>query len=160
LVLGGTIASACGVSLSVWLYRRLQRHLHPIVAVQRNLCAYASGLENQLAALGLSDTLGQVGRAWNQLIARGAELQLPWERTSSTDRGNVLQRFESRSLRQVLDRLPLGVIRYAAGETISYANAAAVRLLGRRDAGLVGAALSDAIGDESTLKQIRSIVES
>jgi two-component system phosphate regulon sensor histidine kinase PhoR len=156
LLAGGCVIVIVGAGLISWTYRRLRRHVRPIAAIQQNLFAYASGIETQLTALTLSDSLGQVGQAWNQLIGQLVEHATRAQQSPSGDRGaTALQRFESRSLRQILERLPLGVLRCAAAESISYANPAASRLLDRSGQGLTGVSLEAAIGDETTLKQLR-----
>lgn len=160
LYMGGVVIALVGVAVIAAVCLALRRHMRPLVAVQQNLTAYASGLETQLAALSLSDTLGQVGSAWNQLLTKFIELQEQSQRAPAADRGQAMQRFESRALRQILDRLPLGVLRLSAAEVVLYANPASGRLLNKAPAELIGASFADAIDDDATTRLIRHIASS
>lgn len=144
-------AAAIAVTLLVYvgLYRQLRRHLRPVDAIQRNLRSYATGLERDLAALSLSDSLGQVAQGWNQLIEQVSELRGRDARAGSTElAGDLLRRFESRTLRSTLDRLPIGLLRFGAEQQVTYANVAAARLLGHSLETLVGTPLTDVVDEE------------
>jgi signal transduction histidine kinase len=144
-------AAAIAVTLLVYfaLYRRLRRHLRPLDAIQRNLHSYASGLEKEIVALSLSDSLGQVARAWNHLIERLAALRDQTPDASGMElAGDALRRFESRTLRSTLDRLPIGLLRFGQDQRVTYANVAAARLLGHPLETLVGMSLAEALEEE------------
>lgn len=153
--LGYWLLSACAAVsaaalLAYWvIYRRIRRHLRPVDAIQRNLCSYAAGLERDLAALSLSDSLGQVAQAWNRLIEQVCALPETQAETGQPDpAGDALRRFESRTLRATLDRLPIGLLRFGADQRVTYANAAAARLLDRPVEALVGMPLGEALEEE------------
>jgi signal transduction histidine kinase len=131
----------------------LNRRLRPLRAVQENLTNYGAGVEQQLSALGLSDSLGQLASAWNQLIGRIAELEKAAQPATSGNAAAPLQRIEARALRQVLDRLPMGVVRFSKDETMTYINPAAQRLLGAPTAA-AGAPLSHAVPDMLLCREI------
>jgi len=131
------------------LYRRLRRHLRPMDAIQRNLQSYAEGLEKELVALSLSDSLGQVAQAWNQLIEKLGALREHGNEAAEGDlASDALRRFESRTLRSMLDRLPIGVLRFGQDQRVSYSNMAASRLLGHAPDKLVDMPLVEAVGEE------------
>lgn len=144
-------ALAATVTLLVYfaLYRRLRRHLRPMDAIQQNLQSYAEGLEKEFVALSLSDSLGQVATAWNQLITQLGILREQGSAASGGDlASDALRRFESRTLRSMLDRLPIGVLRFGEDHRVTYANLAASRLLEQPPEALLGLPLVDAIGEE------------
>ncbi len=138
-----------GVAMLSFLgfYRMLRRRLAALVAIQRNLRDYASGVETDLAGLGLSDALGQTARAWNQLIELVKQAQGQPQRTAADGaESRALQKLEARSLRMSLDRLPIGVLRVSPDGVIRYANATAGHLLGDSAARLVTQPLVTAVG--------------
>lgn len=151
LWLGAAAVMALATLAYLVVYWRLRRALRPISAIQANLRAYASGLEQELAALQLSDSFGLLGRAWNQLLSETCALRRQTERRGKSGASNdVLNRFESRTLLRLLDRLPFGVLRVDAARKVAYANAAAAQLLGRAGQDLVGGSLDELLGDSRT----------
>lgn len=154
-VLLGWAGAVAAVALAahVVLYRRIRRQTFPLTAIQQNIESYASGVEKQFAALALSDTLGQVARGWNVLIAEMAQLQAALPRGGQVSGSAALQRFETRSLRHILDRLPVGILRVAANRTVGYANPAARRML-QIDAASAGQALAEVLGDAETTEML------
>ncbi len=129
------------------LCRHLRAHVRPIEAVKDNLHRYALGIERELLALGLSDSMGETAHGWNQLIQQAARLEQQVSPGASPE--DALSRFESRSLRRLLDRLPVGVVRVNNDRQVKYANACATQLLGGGADGIVGRPLEDVIGAES-----------
>lgn len=57
------------------VYRLTQRRLRPTLAVGQNLLDYRAGIESQLTALQLADSLGSVAQAWNHMLGVVEELQ-------------------------------------------------------------------------------------
>ena len=157
--LGIGIGLSAGAALlgMVILYVGLRRHLKPAAAIQRNLQSYADGIETQLLALTLSDSLGHVAQAWNALVRELAGLQ--GRRGASAEDGavdDVLQRFETRRLREILDRLPLGVMQIGQDNHVRYANGSARALLGHTADDLVGVSLADAVEEEAVAQALAS----
>lgn len=145
---GGVVAMGFATLGYLVIYWRLRRALRPLSAIQSNLRAYASGVEQELAALQLSDAFGMLGRAWNQLLGETSALKRQMERSGKGGASNdVLSRFEGRTLRRLLDRLPFGVLRVDAARNVAYANAAAAQLLGRAGQDLSGRALEELLAD-------------
>ena len=145
--------AAASLLVFLLIYYRLLRHVRPIQAVQRSLLDYAAGIEHELRALALSDSLGEVARGWNRLIQQLVELRRAADESRSGDSaGGALQRFESRTLRRTLDRLQLGVLRFGLDQRISYANAAVARLLSRTEDSIVGRLVSDVLEAESAAR--------
>jgi signal transduction histidine kinase len=143
------VAAGAVVLAYLALYRRARRQLRPLAAIRRSLCDYGAGVEQDLRALAMSASLGQVAECWNRLIEQVANVKRlaegdPSGRTADT----AVHRFESRTQRRLLNALPLGVLRVQGGEKIVYANAAADRLLGYGPDGLTGKAITEAIGEQ------------
>ncbi len=137
-----------GASLAgmYWVYRRLRRRLRPMDAVRRNLLSYASGLEQELLSLTLSDSFGRTAQAWNRLVAELTALRREFPQTCGQEAArDVLSKFETRTLRQVLDRLPFGVLRVSRDRTIRFANASAAEMLDRPLDGLIGRPFSEVV---------------
>ncbi|MGD8453702.1 MAG: ATP-binding protein [Phycisphaerae bacterium] len=149
---------AAGVTLLVFVavYDRLRRHLRPVAAIERNLHSYAAGIEQELTALTLSDSLGNVARGWNQLIAQLSDLQRQQQLAAAGPgrQEEVLSRFESAAFRKVVDRLPFGVLCVAADQTVGYANESAAGLLARKTEELVGKTLAEVIEDPAVCQAV------
>jgi len=142
------VGGALVVSLGVYwyLYRRLLTHTLPFAALERSLRHHAQGIEGDLRALQLSDSLGTVAQAWNGLVLRIAQLER--QGGAPAEQSDALRRFEAVSLRTALDRLPVGVLRVSPDERITYANAAVARLLGRAAEELTDQVISDVLDAE------------
>jgi signal transduction histidine kinase len=142
------IAAAVTLLVFTVVYHRLRRHLRPMAAIERNLQSYAGGIEKELTALTLSDSLGSVARSWNLLLEHLGELQRQQHAAAQTGPArDVLARFESTVFRRLVDRLPFGVLCVRGDHHISYANASAAALLRRPPEQLVGVSVNDAVGD-------------
>jgi two-component system phosphate regulon sensor histidine kinase PhoR len=149
LLRGCAAAAAVMLLAYLLLYRRLRRHLRPMDAIQRNLESYAAGVEKEFVALSLSDSLGHIAQSWNHLIEQLAEMRDQDSETAASDlAGDALRRFESRTLRSTLDRLPIGLLRFGQDQIVTYANLAASRLLGHPTETLVGKLLVDVLEEE------------
>jgi len=151
---------ASGVTLLVFtvVYRRLRRHLRPVAAIERSLHSYASGLERELLALRLSDSLGSMAQGWNRLLSELADMQ---QRLQSAQNGgatsSVLERFESTLFRRIVDRLPWGVLCLGENQRVGYANATAAALLGRNAEELGGQPLEQVLADEHVLRAVTQV---
>lgn len=142
----GAASVAIGLCLYAVLDRVRRRAIRPIEAVERNLSAYAQGLEKELLALSLSDSLGQTASTWNQFIKQMSELQA---RTQDKPSGeSALAKFEVRTIKKTMERVPFGVLRFGNDERVRSANAAAARLLAVDSNGLSGQSLADLIGED------------
>ena len=145
-------AAAAGVlTLLVFfaLYRRLRRHLRPMEAIKRNLDSFAAGTEKEFTALSLSDSLGQIAGSWNHLIDQLATLRDQEADSGAADlAGDAMRRFESRTLRSTLDRMPVGLLRFGPDQVVSYTNVAAGRLLGLAKEDLLDKQLADVLEEE------------
>lgn len=139
------VTIAVSIAAGLVLYLRVRRDLRPLEAIQRNVESFAAGVERQFTALSLSDTLGQVARAWNYVVEHVAQMQAQIPQAEGEGlANNAKQRYESRSLRRLLDRIPLGVVRHDANHLVDYCNAAARRIL-RVDADVLGRPLDQAL---------------
>lgn len=134
-----------------YVYRRLRRRLRPMDALRRNLLSYASGLERELLSLTLSDSFGQTAQAWNHLVAELAALKRQFPQPCGQEAArDVLPKFESRTLRQILDRVPFGVLRVGKDRMIRFANASAAEMLDRPLDDMIDQPLSQVV-DEGEL---------
>jgi PAS domain S-box-containing protein len=158
LLAGWGIAGALTLLVFAIFYHRLRRHLRPLAAIERNLQTYAEGVEKELLTLALSDTLGPAACGWNRLVTQLAELQRQGAGAAGA-RGapEVLARFENALFRRVVDRLPGGVLCVGKERTITYANASAAALLGRRPEELIGRAVSEAIENQAVAQAVVAV---
>ncbi len=141
------IATCATLIVFALVYRRLRRHLRPLAAVQRNLQNFAAGVEKDLLALTLSDSLGSVAQAWNQLLSQLGEAQRHVRATGGAERAQeVLTRFEGAVFRRLVERLPFGVLSLNSERKVQYANPIAGTLLGHPD-GLVGRPFGEVVPD-------------
>lgn len=109
----------------------VQRKLRPARAIERNLRVYSGGIEKQLLALTLSDSLGETATAWNRIIAETVSLRQELELRNEVEKsGAILSRFSSGVFRRMLDRMPMGVIRVTRDLRVAYCNAISRTLLG------------------------------
>ncbi len=147
------LAAGATLVLFVFLYRQLGHRLRPMAAIQSSLSSYAGGIEKELVTLTLSDSLGEVARTWNHLIGETAE----WQRqarsgeTANLDK-QMVQRFETRTLRHILDQLPFGVLAVGHDQRVTYANASGAELLGRSLESLVGAPLAEVVEEDVVVR--------
>lgn len=144
VAIGALTLGACALA-----YACVRGRLRPAAAVERGLEAYAAGIEQNLSALALSDGLGQSAAAWNKLLHELSQLRAQGPRRAAGDVGEAaMQKLENRTLRSVLDRLPIGVLQYGPDGAVHYANGAAARLLDKLPESLRGVRLADATGAE------------
>lgn len=135
-----------GVVLLVFAtyYGLERRRLRPITAIDRMLRQHLQSPDLSPASFILSESLGDTARAWNRLIGELADARKGKSGRSDTSAAHsALQRFESARYRQLIDRLPFGVI-LIDEQKIAYANGAAATLL-RASSALDGAAFDEAI---------------
>ncbi len=147
LTIAGTLVASGTVLAFLLVYWRMRRRLRAVGAVESALKGYGAGVERELLTLRLSDTFGQLAASWNRLIADVSELKShAGGAAPASDAAALVERFESATLRRVLDRLPVGVVRVDRERTVRYVNSAAAALLGRNAPDLVGRAAGDALG--------------
>jgi len=161
LLCGSGAVSIAGLLAYFVVYRRLRRHMRPMEAIQRNLTDYADGVEKEFVALSLSDSLGHIAQSWNHLIDQLATLRDQETETTGADfTGDALRRFESRTLRSTLDRLPIGLLRFGPELSASYVNIAAARLLGRSREDITNVPLSEFLDEEVSTPLIGAYMRS
>lgn len=150
LIWAGAGIALLSLASFLLFFRRLTNGLRPYFAIQRNLDALANGIEKNLAALSLSDSLGHVANSWNQLIDLIADSPSAASGRKRDDPTvTALDRLELRKLRDSMEALPLGVLRVNAEGLVRYANAAVAQLLGRRADSLSDTRIVDALPQES-----------
>lgn len=134
------------------LYRFVRRQTRPMNAIQSGLESYAAGIEKELQTLHLSAAFGEMAQGWNQLIEETVDLRRQLSQASqagAANSGDALSRFENRTLRDMLERLPVGVIRFGAEEQIHYINSSAARYLGKPMDALAGQDVRGVLGSDS-----------
>ena len=142
------LTAAVTLLVVILLYRGLRLHLRPVAAIDRNLQNYAAGIEQELTALRLSDTLGGAAQGWNLLIEELSGLKQQADHAHEDKHvEDALARFEEVIFRQVVERLPFGVLCVGEDRCVSYANPAATSLLARRADEVVGHAVGTAVDD-------------
>lgn len=146
---GALSITAAMLIIYLILAQRLRAHARPYTAIEQSIHTYTAGLERQFAALTLSDTLGQMAVAWNAMVEDVTKLQSQISTAAQPGTAAALQRLEARTLRHILDRLPIGVLRVAADQSINYANNAARRLL-RVEGEAAGQSIGEVLGDRET----------
>ncbi|MDX2197672.1 MAG: ATP-binding protein [Phycisphaerae bacterium] len=122
------IVLAAGVALFIF-DRRAQRALRPLEQVQQNLLAYHDGVEPALDLLAVQGGAGVIADAWNTFIQGVSELRREVERFRCRDAIQSAHSGGARVSGQVLDRLPVGVVRLDERDVIVHANRAACTLL-------------------------------
>ena len=139
------VAAAGGVGL-----RLLARRARGISAIQRNVAAYASGLERELGALSLSDSLGQLAQTWNAFIAEVARHHQSAGGSGGvgSTQASALTRFEARTLRGILDAVPVGVLRFDSAGEIKFANVTAAQLFGKSVDAVLGQPVNTLLDDQ------------
>lgn len=148
-----------GAGVSV-IYFLIYRKMGPARAIDRNLRDYARGIEDQLLALTLSDSLGESAVAWNRIIAETVSLRQELELRREVEKsGAILSRFNSSVFRRMLDRLPMGVIRVTRDLRVTFSNAIAGSLLNLADEVDEQSTLSDLIPDEAARTTLQEALE-
>lgn len=138
------------------IYRRLRRHVGPASAIEQNLRSIAAGLEQELSALTLSESLGPSAGAWNQLIEQLTQLKDEAARSSGPAGDVAVMRLESRTLRGILNRLPVGVLRIGLDGRIVDVNTAALALCRATDEKLRNQPV-EALEDEELARWLRGL---
>lgn len=155
LILEAAGVTAAALLVYALLYRSLRAQTAPALAICGNVRDYAAGIERQLSALRLSDTLGQLAGAWNQFLNDVAVLQQK-RGSGSGDPERAVARYELRQLHDTLDRLPIGLARVQGDGRVQYANATAAQLL-RCDPPQPGSPLGALLGEEDAGRLLDSI---
>ncbi|MBL8879730.1 MAG: hypothetical protein JNG88_11480 [Phycisphaerales bacterium] len=138
-----------------------RRRLRSASAIERNLRAYASGIEKQLLALTLSDSLGETATAWNRIIAESVSLRQELELRNEIEKsGAILSRFSSGVFRRMLDRMPMGVVRVTRDLRIAYSNAISKTLLSLPSNQEANITLEAFIKDNAAREIIQQAIES
>lgn len=130
---GAGLAGACAAAavaaagLTAWI---LRSRATPARSICQNLQRLAGDLQSDLRELQLVDTSGQLGAGWNRLITEVANARQELE-TAQIHRQakETLNQYELKWLRQLLDQLPYGLITVADDWLITFANAAAERMM-------------------------------
>ncbi|MCH7703213.1 MAG: PAS domain-containing protein [Planctomycetes bacterium] len=132
------------VTVLLLLYRRLRSHLRAVTRIGENLVNRSQELETDLAALRLSDSMGTVATAWNQLIDLTAQFQASAVRSeASSELKRVLEKTGGGELADALNAVPDGVIVLTSDRQVSFVNTMGAGLLGCQADQAVGANLAE-----------------
>jgi len=135
-------------------YRVVAARLRSVTAIEHSLDTYAAGIERELNALAVGDQLGRTAAAWNQLIEEISRLRCATPGAQPDGGQEVLAKFEARSLRQMLERLPFGVMRVSQEGKVAYANPTAAEMLGHGKDGIVGQTAASVIHDPTVSRAL------
>lgn len=139
------------------LYRGFCRRVRPITHVRDNLLAYHTGQERSLDLLAVQDGQAQIASAWNELIGFVRNLQSEVDELRSREAiAGSAHLFQSQGSREVLDALPVGVLRIDADRRLDYCNTAAAQLL-QLSCATPGLALAEAGLAAPVLESLRSL---
>jgi len=137
------------LGLYLLAYRLLRRAVQPLAVIRRRLIGYGEPTAEGLLALRLNDSFDQISTSWNRLIDFVSEMQDQLRRSRLvTDVGGAMDGYRSERLTEILMQIPFGVLVVDANRTISFANRAAVGMLGTPGEPLVNTP-ADAIFDDS-----------
>lgn len=121
------VAAVAGAGLSAFFFRSRAR---PVRSICQNLQRLSGDVQADLRQLQLADTCGQLGAGWNRLIAEVAHAREELETVQIRRQAKeTLNQYELKWFRQLLDQLPYGLITVADDWLITYANAAAERMM-------------------------------
>jgi len=114
------------------VYHAMRRHFRGITCIADNLVTHADHLEEELASLRMSDSLGTVACSWNRLIDLVESLRAEAGRsTAASELRQFLERSSSGELADAIDAVPDGLLIVSDGDLLVHTNAAARRLIGR-----------------------------
>jgi len=137
------------LGLYLLMYRLFRRSVRPLAIIRDRLMGCREPVPERLAALRLNDSYDQISASWNELIEFVSDMQEKLRRNQLvTDVSAAMEGYRSERLTNILIQIPFGVMVVDADETISFANRAAVGLLGSSGKPLENTAIAD-IFDES-----------
>ncbi|HOQ86165.1 MAG TPA: ATP-binding protein [Phycisphaerae bacterium] len=141
MLAGWVIAAAVGATAGVLVMHVRGR---PVRQVCQRLSRVSGDIQADLAQLQLEDTCGQLGAAWNRLIEEVAAARRDLETLQIRQQAReTLNNYEMKWFSQLLNQIPYGLITVADDWLITYANAAAERMLGVSEGGLKGRKATD-----------------
>lgn len=140
-VVAGLVAAALGAAVTALVLRSRSR---PVKRICENLSRVSGDIEADLAQLQLEDTCGQLGAGWNRLIEEVSHARRELETLQIRQHAReTLSQYETKWFSQLLNQIPHGLITVADDWMITFANAAAERLLGVPEGGLKGRKATD-----------------
>ncbi|MHC4799250.1 MAG: ATP-binding protein [Planctomycetota bacterium] len=120
-----------GLGLYLLLYRLFRHSIQPLAVIRDRLTGCNEPMADRLDALRLNDSFDRISSSWNELIEFVSETQDQLRRKKVvTDVSLAMDGYRSEQLANILMQIPLGVMVIDADETISFANRAAVGMLG------------------------------
>lgn len=132
------------VASSAAVFLRRRRGDAPVRQICQRLDRISGDVASDLRQLQLEDTCGRLGESWNHLIREieSARQEIEAAHTRQQAR-ETLDRYEVKWFTQVLNQLPFGMVVVSDDWIITFANAAASRMLGMLDGNLKGQKLTD-----------------
>jgi len=146
------LAAAGLLSAIGWLgWRRFGRRVpaEPIERIGRQLSRVPAEIAGDLRRLQLDDAADELARGWNMLLeaVAAAREELEELRLGRHAR-ETLERYQARWMTDLVARMPYGLITVSDDWTITYANAAAERMLHAGSGGLKDRSLRDLIRND------------
>ena len=142
----GTLAVVLAVlgALGV-VYRCLREQLRGVWRIRDRLESRSAKIEEDLSSLRIGDALDSVTSSWNELVDLAERLLATVQRAEANEElSKALDRAGGGALAEALDAFPDGLMHITSDDRVSYANAAALRLLGLDANRLKSTRLSDA----------------
>ena len=137
------------LGLYLLAYRLLRRAVQPLAVIRHRLIGCTEPTVERLIALRLNDSFDQISTSWNRLIEFVSQTQEQLRRSKlATDVSGAMDGYRSEQLTDILMQIPFGVLVVDVDETISFANRAAVGMLGTPGEPLDNTP-ADAVFDES-----------
>lgn len=133
---GWLIAAAAGAAITVAV---LQARTRILRRISRKLQRASSDLQMDLRQLQLEDTAGQLGAAWNHLIAEVAKARAELESVQIRQQAReTLEKYETKWYTKILNQIPCGLVTVTEDWLITFANVTAERMFGSPEGGLKG----------------------
>ncbi len=170
------VLAAVLVGCVAMIARWVGRHYRHMGRISESLLSRGEQVEKDLEVLRLADASDALGIQWNKLIDFAHDLEVGAKRaTAENELKAVLTKSRKGDLDEVVDVLPDGVLHVQNGQSLSYANGAARRLLGLPDepvkrrsleeltdtetAGSVVGLIREAIDESGAVRASSSVIE-
>jgi len=120
-----------GLGLYLLVYRLFRRSIQPLAVIRDRLTGCREPVTERLAALRLNDSFDQISTSWNELIEFVSETQEQLRRNKVvSDVSLTMDGYRAEQLTNILMQIPFGIMVIGADETISFANRAAIGMMG------------------------------
>ncbi len=128
-------------------YRLSRKKARPLEVISGNLETVANQIEVDLTQLQLEDSYGLLSQGWNRLISEVEQARAQLESMQVQRQAQeTLGRYQTNWVTELLNRMPQGLLLISEDLTVTFANVAAERMLGRQAAELQKGSVKDIFG--------------